>query len=78
MDVPRKVKHRGRKTSQQEIRPCQIRIEPKLRFTQQHPMVNDELPSRIASGTIIVKPNIRRFTKTGFNSMMALLKTTSI
>lgn len=27
----------------------------------QHPTVNDELPNRILSGTVQVKPNIRRF-----------------
>jgi len=27
----------------------------------QHPFVNDDLPNRIASGTVIIKPNIKRF-----------------
>uniref|UniRef100_A0A673ACW9 Flavin-containing monooxygenase n=1 Tax=Sphaeramia orbicularis TaxID=375764 RepID=A0A673ACW9_9TELE len=30
-------------------------------FFNQHPTVNDELPNRILSGTVMVKPNIRRF-----------------
>jgi dimethylaniline monooxygenase (N-oxide forming) len=30
-----------------------------------HPTVNDELPNRLASGTIVVKPNIRSFTERG-------------
>ncbi|KAJ8038914.1 Dimethylaniline monooxygenase [N-oxide-forming] 5 [Holothuria leucospilota] len=30
-----------------------------------HPMVNDDLPNRIANGTVILKPNIKRFTKNG-------------
>ena len=28
-------------------------------------MVNDDLPNRIACGSVIIKPNIKRFTKTG-------------
>ncbi|KAF3691143.1 Dimethylaniline monooxygenase [N-oxide-forming] 5 [Channa argus] len=36
-------------------------LKPKHRLLSQHPTVNDELPNRILSGTIQVKPNIRRF-----------------
>ncbi|KAI3368949.1 hypothetical protein L3Q82_025922, partial [Scortum barcoo] len=36
-------------------------LKPKHRLFSQHPTVNDELPNRILSGTIQVKPNIRRF-----------------
>lgn len=36
-------------------------IKPKHRLFSQHPTVNDELPNRILSGTVQVKPNIRRF-----------------
>lgn len=32
-----------------------------LRLLSQHPTVNDDLPNRILSGTVQVKPNIRRF-----------------
>lgn len=31
-----------------------------LRLFSQHPTVNDDLPNRILSGTIQVKPNVRR------------------
>lgn len=31
------------------------------RLLSQHPMVNDDLPNRIISGTIKVKPNVREF-----------------
>lgn len=31
-----------------------------LRLFSQHPLVNDDLPNRILSGTIQVKPNVRR------------------
>lgn len=31
-----------------------------LRLFSQHPTLNDELPNRILSGTVQVKPNIRR------------------
>ena len=40
-------------------------LKPKHRILAQHPTVNDDLPNRIACGSIIVKPNIKRFTKTG-------------
>lgn len=32
-----------------------------VRLFSQHPTVNDELPNRILSGTVQVKPNVRRF-----------------
>uniref|UniRef100_A0A8C7FT75 Flavin-containing monooxygenase n=1 Tax=Oncorhynchus kisutch TaxID=8019 RepID=A0A8C7FT75_ONCKI len=35
-------------------------LQPKHRLFSQHPTVNDELPNRILSGTVQVKPNIRR------------------
>ncbi|XP_017311638.2 flavin-containing monooxygenase 5 [Ictalurus punctatus] len=36
-------------------------LKPKHRLLSQHPMVNDDLPNRIISGTIKVKPNVREF-----------------
>ncbi|XP_051802581.1 flavin-containing monooxygenase 5 isoform X12 [Acanthochromis polyacanthus] len=36
-------------------------LKPKHRLFSQHPTLNDELPNRILSGTVQVKPNIRRF-----------------
>jgi len=38
---------------------------PKHRFNQQHPMINDDLPNRIACGSLIVKPDIKRMTSHG-------------
>lgn len=35
-------------------------LKPNHRLFSQHPMVNDELPNRILSGTVKVKPNIKR------------------
>ncbi|XP_067085703.1 flavin-containing monooxygenase 5-like [Osmerus mordax] len=35
-------------------------LKPKHRVFSQHPMLNDELPNRILSGTVKVKPNIQR------------------
>lgn len=32
-----------------------------FRLLGQHPMVNDDLPNRIISGTVLVKPNVREF-----------------
>ncbi len=40
-------------------------LKPKHRAFAQHPMVNDELPNRIACGAIIMKPDIKRLTKNG-------------
>ncbi|XP_028301280.1 dimethylaniline monooxygenase [N-oxide-forming] 5-like [Gouania willdenowi] len=36
-------------------------LKPKHRVFNQHPTLNDELPNRILSGTVQVKPNIRCF-----------------
>ncbi|XP_041370757.1 flavin-containing monooxygenase 5-like [Gigantopelta aegis] len=40
-------------------------LEPKHEVFSQHPMVNDELPNRILSGTLTVKADVKRFTRTG-------------
>ena len=40
-------------------------LAPEHRCDAQHPAVNDELPNRLAIGSIIIKPNIERFTETG-------------
>ena len=40
-------------------------LQPKHRYLGQHVMVNDDLPNRIVSGEVVMKPNIRRITKTG-------------
>ncbi|VDM73694.1 unnamed protein product [Strongylus vulgaris] len=40
-------------------------LKPKHRVLGAHPTVNDELPNRIACGTVRVKPNIREFTENG-------------
>ncbi|CAJ0604335.1 unnamed protein product [Cylicocyclus nassatus] len=40
-------------------------LKPKHRILGAHPTVNDELPNRIACGTVRVKPNIREFTEDG-------------
>ncbi|XP_028666542.1 flavin-containing monooxygenase 5-like [Erpetoichthys calabaricus] len=34
-------------------------LQAKHRVSSQHPTVNDELPNRIISGTVVVKPNIK-------------------
>ncbi|NXW73149.1 FMO5 monooxygenase, partial [Hirundo rustica] len=39
-------------------------VKPKHRVLDQHPTVNDDLPNRIISGRVRVKPNIREFTET--------------
>ncbi|PAV84801.1 hypothetical protein WR25_13705 [Diploscapter pachys] len=40
-------------------------LKPKHRVSETHSTVNDELPNRIISGTVRVKPNIKRFTESG-------------
>ncbi|XP_023211154.1 dimethylaniline monooxygenase [N-oxide-forming] 5-like [Centruroides sculpturatus] len=40
-------------------------LKPKHRYFQQHPTVNDALPNRILSGTVIVKDNVERFEENG-------------
>ncbi|XP_039269932.2 flavin-containing monooxygenase 5-like isoform X1 [Styela clava] len=39
-------------------------LKPKHRVLSQHPTINDELPNRIANGTVSLKPNITGFTET--------------
>ncbi|NWV68795.1 FMO5 monooxygenase, partial [Malurus elegans] len=39
-------------------------LKPKHRVFDQHPTINDDLPNRIISGRVRVKPNIREFTET--------------
>ncbi|NWY42266.1 FMO5 monooxygenase, partial [Sylvia atricapilla] len=39
-------------------------LKPKHRVLHQHPTINDDLPNRIISGRVRVKPNIREFTET--------------
>ncbi|KAH7713148.1 Protein FMO-1 [Aphelenchoides avenae] len=40
-------------------------VAPKHSIWSQLPTTSDELPNRIISGTVLVKPNIRAFTETG-------------
>ncbi|KAI1716036.1 flavin-binding monooxygenase-like domain-containing protein [Ditylenchus destructor] len=40
-------------------------LRPEHRVLQAHLTVNDELPNRIISGTVVVKPNILKFSETG-------------
>ncbi|XP_075038778.1 flavin-containing monooxygenase 5-like [Mixophyes fleayi] len=38
---------------------------PQHRYNSQHPTINDELPNRIISGSVQVRPNVKEFTDTG-------------
>lgn len=38
-------------------------VKPKHRISGQHPSLNDDLPLRLASGSVKMKPNIKRFTE---------------
>ncbi|XP_053101621.1 flavin-containing monooxygenase 5-like isoform X2 [Hemicordylus capensis] len=39
-------------------------LKPKHRFFSQHPTINDELPNKIISGKVLMKPNVSEFTET--------------
>ncbi|KFW64768.1 Dimethylaniline monooxygenase [N-oxide-forming] 5, partial [Pygoscelis adeliae] len=39
-------------------------LKPKHRILDQHPTINDDLPNRIISGRVLVKPNVQQFTET--------------
>ncbi|XP_071666363.1 flavin-containing monooxygenase 5-like [Patagioenas fasciata] len=39
-------------------------LQPRHRIFEQHLTVNDDLPNRIISGRVLVKPNIQEFTET--------------
>ncbi|XP_054836122.1 flavin-containing monooxygenase 5-like isoform X2 [Eublepharis macularius] len=39
-------------------------LQPQHRIYSQHPTINDDLPNRIISGRVVVKPNIKEFKKT--------------
>ena len=40
-------------------------LRPQHPIIGQHPMVNDDLPHRIIVGSVVIKPNVTNFTKTG-------------
>ena len=40
-------------------------LQPTHSILGQHPMVNDDLPHRIITGAIVIKPNVSHFTETG-------------
>ncbi|CAD5234566.1 unnamed protein product [Bursaphelenchus xylophilus] len=40
-------------------------VKPSHRFLEAHVTVNDELPNRLISGTVVIKPNISKFTERG-------------
>ncbi|XP_076090536.1 flavin-containing monooxygenase 5-like isoform X2 [Mytilus galloprovincialis] len=40
-------------------------LKPKHRITAQHPTINDDIPNRLASGTLKAKPDIKMFTENG-------------
>ena len=40
-------------------------LKPKHRIFEQHVMINDALPNKILSGTVVVKGDIDRFTENG-------------
>ncbi|CAH1271239.1 FMO5 [Branchiostoma lanceolatum] len=64
--LPLWVKERiAQRTLNQRFDHAEYGLKPKHAVFGQFPTVNDDLPNRIITGSIIVKPNIKRFTKTG-------------
>ncbi|TSK58147.1 Dimethylaniline monooxygenase [N-oxide-forming] 5 [Bagarius yarrelli] len=51
----------GEKRLNQRFNHAMYGLKPKHRLLSQHPMINDDLPNRIISGTIKVKPNVCEF-----------------
>ncbi|XP_073448969.1 flavin-containing monooxygenase 5-like [Aquarana catesbeiana] len=43
---------------------CNFGLLPQHRFSGQHPTVNDDLPNRIVSGYVQIRPNVKEFTST--------------
>ncbi|KFV20680.1 Dimethylaniline monooxygenase [N-oxide-forming] 5, partial [Tauraco erythrolophus] len=39
-------------------------LQPQHRILDQHPTINDDLPNRIISGRVLVKPNVQEFMET--------------
>uniref|UniRef100_A0A8B9M376 Flavin-containing monooxygenase n=1 Tax=Accipiter nisus TaxID=211598 RepID=A0A8B9M376_9AVES len=39
-------------------------LQPQHRILDQHPTISDDLPNRIISGRVLVKPNVQEFTET--------------
>uniref|UniRef100_A0A914XVE9 Flavin-containing monooxygenase n=1 Tax=Plectus sambesii TaxID=2011161 RepID=A0A914XVE9_9BILA len=40
-------------------------LKPAFSVSQAHPTINDDLANRLASGTVVIRPNISRFTHDG-------------
>ncbi|XP_030228586.1 dimethylaniline monooxygenase [N-oxide-forming] 5 [Gadus morhua] len=51
----------GERALNQRFNHSLYNLKPKHRLFNQHPTLNDDLPNRILSGTVQVKPNIHRF-----------------
>ncbi|XP_039265985.2 flavin-containing monooxygenase 5-like [Styela clava] len=49
-------------------------LKPKHRIMSQHPLVNDELPARIANGTVTVVPDVSHFKHNGIVTSDGILQ----
>eukprot|EP00058_Branchiostoma_floridae_P002734 XP_002588222.1 hypothetical protein BRAFLDRAFT_113828 [Branchiostoma floridae] len=64
--VPSSLKEAaGRRQLNQRFDHALYGLQPEHNVFGQHPMVNDDMPNRIITGSLVIKPNIKRFTKTG-------------
>ncbi|XP_069823527.1 flavin-containing monooxygenase 5-like [Dendropsophus ebraccatus] len=59
------LNHIAEKTANNRFNHGNYGVLPEHRFSSQHPTVNDELPNRIISGYIQVRPNVKEFTDSG-------------
>uniref|UniRef100_A0A8C2GM15 Flavin-containing monooxygenase n=1 Tax=Cyprinus carpio TaxID=7962 RepID=A0A8C2GM15_CYPCA len=55
------INHFGEKQLNKRFNHKLYGLQPAHRVFSQHPMVNDDLPNRILSGTVSVKPNVQEF-----------------
>ena len=54
----------GRRAANQRFDHKKFGLQPNHGISQQHPMVNDDLPLRMMTGKLVVKPNIKLIKET--------------
>nr|XP_054769781.1 flavin-containing monooxygenase 5-like [Lytechinus pictus] len=64
--LPNSVKEKAfRSTVESRVDHKFLGIQPEHSLLAQHPTVNDFLPNCIVNGSVIIKPDVKRFTSTG-------------
>uniref|UniRef100_A0A672TX19 Flavin-containing monooxygenase 5 n=1 Tax=Strigops habroptila TaxID=2489341 RepID=A0A672TX19_STRHB len=62
--IPTAGSHGWSRTQSRDTHPSTLMVPCTFRVFDQHPTINDDLPNRIISGRVLVKPNIQEFTET--------------